>query len=145
MSMSYKLVLLLFALSILAAFAPAESSENYTVNLTANKFLGNYLVNESGFALYYFSDDANANGLSTCIGECAAKWPPFYAEKIILPDSLRYPDFSTITRADGQKQTTLKGWPLYLYSGDKETGDVFGSELKGLWHVIDPQNLPQLF
>ena len=28
-------------------------SSNYSVNLSANKFLGSYLVNQSGFALYY--------------------------------------------------------------------------------------------
>lgn len=122
----------------------AES--NYTINVTANKFLGDYLVNQSGFALYYFSDDKTASGASTCYDDCATKWPPFYAEKIILPDSLRIVDFASITRIDGSKQTTFKGWPLYLYSGDGAAGDIFGNGLQdNRWHIFDPQDQPQLF
>lgn len=144
MSRSHKLVLLFLAVSILSISAMAQS--NYTINLTANKFLGNYLTNESGFALYYFSDDSTANGASSCYGDCATNWPPFYAEKITLPDSLRAVDFASITRTDGSKQTTFKGWPLYLYSGDEAAGDVFGNGREdNRWHIFDPQDLPQLF
>lgn len=140
---SHKLVLLFLAVSILSIPALAES--NYTVNITANKFLGNYLVNQSGFALYYFSDDAGGLDASTCYDECAEKWPPFYAETITLPDSLRPVDFATITRTDGSKQTTFKGWPLYLYSRDGAPGDVFGNDQEGKrWHIIDPQDQPQI-
>jgi predicted lipoprotein with Yx(FWY)xxD motif len=144
MSRSYKLMLLFIAVSILSIPALAESS--YSVNITADKFLGNYLVNESGFTLYYFSNDGSASGSSTCYDDCASKWPPFYAETLTLPDSLRSVDFATITRTDGSKQTTFKGWPLYLYSKDQAPGDLFGNGREdNLWHVIDPQEQPQLF
>ena len=66
---------------------------------------------------------------------------PSYAEKIVLPESLRSVDFATITRTDGSKQTTFKGWPLYLYSRDGAEGDTFGNGQKGLWHVIDPDGI----
>ena len=79
------LVSLFLAVSILSISALAES--NYSVNVTSNKFLGNYLVNQSGFALYYFSDDGSEDGASTCFDDCASKWPPFYAETITVPDS----------------------------------------------------------
>jgi len=138
-------VLLFLALSLLSVSAWAENSGEYTVNVSVNKFLGEYLVNQSGFALYYFSDDANANGASSCVDDCAATWPPFYAEKISPPDRLRIVEFATITRTDGRKQTTFKGWPLYLYSRDSAPGDVFGNGQKGLWHIVDPSNQPQLF
>ncbi len=135
--------LALFALSILCL--PALAEDNYSVNVSADKFLGTLLVNQSGYTLYYFSGDAGGDGASTCIDECAAKWPPFYAEVITVPESLRTVDFSTITRADGSKQTTYKGWPLYLYSGDGEPGDTFGSERDdGLWHIVSPQDQSEL-
>ena len=144
MSRSQMIVFLFLAVSILSISAQAES--NYTVNVTANKFLGDYLVNESGFALYYFTDDGSGNGASTCFDDCASKWPPFYAETITVPDSLRPVDFATITRTDGSKQTTFKGWPLYLSSRDEAAGDVFGNGREdNRWHVIDPQDQPQLF
>ncbi len=145
LSRSYKLVLLFLALSILSISALAENSEGYTVNVSVNKFLGEYLVNQSGFALYYFSDDSDAGGASTCVDDCAVTWPPFYARVISLPDSLRSVDFATITRTDGSKQTTFKGWPLYLYSRDSAAGDIFGNGQKGHWHIVDPSNQPQLF
>ena len=144
MSRSHKLVLLFLCVSILSISALAES--NYTVNLTTNKFLGSYLVNQSGFALYYFSDDGSASGASTCYDDCASKWPPFYAETISVPDSLRSVDFAAITRTDGSKQTTFKGWPLYFSIRDEAAGDVYGNGREdNLWHVVDPQDRPQLF
>ena len=145
MSGSYKLVLLFLALFILSVSALAENPGGYTVNVSVNKFLGEYLVNQNGLALYYFSDDANANGASTCVDDCAVTWPPFYASVISLPDSLRSVDFATITRPDGSKQTTFKGWPLYLYSRDSTAGDTFGNGQKDHWHIVDPSNQPQLF
>ncbi|MDD2755802.1 MAG: hypothetical protein PHS80_09775 [Methanothrix sp.] len=143
MSRSNKLVLLFLAVSILSISALAES--NYSVNLSADKFLGNYLVNQSGFTLYYFSDDGSASGVSTCYDDCASKWPPFYAEMITVPDSLRTSDFAAITRTDGSKQTTFKGWPLYFSSRDQAPGDIYGNGREdNLWHVVDPQDQPQL-
>ena len=144
MSRSYRLVLLFLAVSILSISALAES--NYSVNLTADKFLGYYLVNQSDFALYYFSDDGSAGGVSTCYDDCASKWPPFYAQTLTVPDSLRTIDFATITRTDGSKQTTFKGWPLYFSSLDKAPGDLFGNgREENRWHIIDPQDQSQLF
>ena len=145
MSKIQQIVLLFLCLSILSISAMAQSS-NYSVNLSANKFLGSYLVNQSGFALYYYSSDSSAGGASACYGDCASTWKPFYAEKITLPDSLNSADFAAITRTDGSKQTTYKGWPLYLYSRDQAAGDVFGNgKEKSLWHVVNPMDQPQLF
>lgn len=145
MSRSYEIVLLLFALSILSISALAESPDKYTINLSSSKFLGEFLVNQSGFTLYYTSDDSTGNGGSTCYEDCASTWIPFYAGELILPDSLRSTDFATITRTDGSKQTTIKGWPLYLYSRDTGAGDTYGSEKKGVWHVVNPADMSQLF
>jgi len=135
-------MLIILCLSTLSIPALAQSSE-YSVNVSEDKFLGNYLVNQTGFALYYYSNDSSINGDSTCYDECAETWKPFHAENMTLPDSLRPIDFATITRTDGSKQTTFKEWPLYLYSGDSDAGDVFGSGKEGLWHVVDPMNQPQ--
>lgn len=47
-------------------------------------------------------------------------------------------DFGSITRADGTKQTTYYGWPLYYYSGDANPGDVKGDGFLGVWFVFMP-------
>jgi len=143
MSMSHKIALLFLAALILSVPVMAES--RYTINVSADKFLGEFLVNQSGFTLYTFSDDGSAMGLSTCYDDCSAKWSPFYVETISLPDSLMPGDFASITRTDGLKQTTFRGWPLYLYSGDRDAGDVFGDgREENRWHVVSPLDLPQL-
>jgi predicted lipoprotein with Yx(FWY)xxD motif len=128
----------------LAMSSPADSSDSYTVNIYENKFIGSYLVNQTGFTLYFYSNDAKGGGTSTCNDGCAEVWLPFYAPSLSLPETLRSVDFGTITRADGSKQTTFKGWPLYLYSRDTASRDTWGSEKDGLWHVVDPMGQPQL-
>ncbi|OPY48420.1 MAG: Secreted repeat of unknown function [Methanosaeta sp. PtaU1.Bin060] len=145
------IAILILALSVPALSLPsitmpdqADSPESYTVNIYENKFLGSYLANETGFTLYYYSNDSKGDGASTCIDGCPEMWPPFYAPSLSLPESLRSVDFATITRADGSKQTTFKGWPLYLYSRDTAPKDTWGSEKDGLWHVVDPMGQPQL-
>ena len=144
MSKSHRLMLVLIALSILSISALAES--NYTVNLTTDKFLGSYLVNQSGFTLYYFSQDKDAAGGSACYDDCAALWTAFYAgDDLSLPESLRSSDFASIMRTDGSKQTTYRGWPLYLYSEDHAEGDINGQgEQDGLWNIISPDDVPQM-
>lgn len=143
MSKNYSLVIILMALSVLSITVSAWA-EDYTITTSSNKFLGTYLVNQSGFTLYYTQNDSAANSASTCYGECAALWPPFYAQDLSLPDNLRSIDFGVITRTDGSKQTTFKGWPLYYYGKDRDHGDTWGEGIDGVWHVIDPDNQPQL-
>ncbi len=140
---NHSLVILLLALAVLSISISAWA-EDYTIATSSNKFLGTYLVNQSGFTLYYTQNDSKVNGASTCYGECAALWHPFYAPDLSLPDSLRTVDFGTITRTDGSKQTTFKGWPLYYYGKDEAHGDTWGNDVDGVWHVVDPDNQPQL-
>ena len=146
MSYGHKIGLLFLAALVISMVSmPSLGEENYSVNLAADKFLGDYLVNQSGFTLYYFSDDSEANGGSSCYDDCASIWRPFFAGDILVPNTLNSADFSTITRSDGSSQTTFKGWPLYLYSRDREAGDAFGNGREdGLWQVVNPLEQPQL-
>ena len=69
-------------------------------------------------------------------------WVPFYTASVAVPASLNKANFGTITRSNGQKQTTFKGYPLYYYSGDKAPGDTNGEGVGGVWHVVNPDNFP---
>jgi predicted lipoprotein with Yx(FWY)xxD motif len=133
---------LVFVVSLLATAAAAQMMENYTVNTAMNETLGTYLVNDTGFALYYFANDAPGNGKSTCYGECVDLWPLFYAEDIVVPEGLNETDFTTVDREDGQMQTAYKGWPLYFYYLDKEEGDVLGQGVRDVWFVVNPADFP---
>ena len=53
-----------------------------------------------------------------------------------MDPELRPIDFDTITREDGSKQLTYKGWPLYLYSGDTKPFEAFAKFAEGADLVI---------
>jgi predicted lipoprotein with Yx(FWY)xxD motif len=139
----YHPVILLAALAILTITAMAEPGD-YTVNISSNKFLGDFLVNQSGYTLYYFQNDSQLVADSACYGECAELWHPFYVARLILPESLMRVDFDDITRADGSRQTTFRDWPLYLYAKDTMPGDARGNDIDGTWHIVIPENQSRL-
>lgn len=95
--------------------------------------LGNVLADESGKTLYVFANDAD--GTATCTGNCLTNWPVFYRETPTLGGGLTAADFTTITRADGSKQTAFKGWPLYYFKNDVKAGDVAGENVGNVWSV----------
>ena len=51
-------------------------------------------------------------------------------------------DFGTITREDGEKQTTFRGYPLYYWVNDNGAGDTTGNGVKGVWFVVNPDDFP---
>jgi len=138
------LVILALAAAMLATAsaqmmnATKAENEMYTVNISSNASLGMHLVNATGFTLYYFMNDAQGKGTSACNGQCAGLWPPFYAEKIVVPAGLNASDFTSMMRTDGKEQTAYKGWPLYYYSMDKKSGDAMGQGKNNIWFVVKP-------
>lgn len=96
----------------------------------------NYIVDAKGRILYFFTQDVM--GESKCSGECINAWPIFYEEKISVSSDLSPADFGTITRTDGKKQTSYKGWPLYYFSGDAAPGDANGEKINNVWFIARP-------
>lgn len=103
------------------------------VQLTANAKFGSVLSDNNGRSLYFFSKDVA--GASVCVDGCATTWPPFYKENPAIGTGLLATDFGVITRTDGSKQTTYKGWPLYFYSLDAKPGDTNGDAIGNLWAI----------
>ncbi|WP_338872971.1 hypothetical protein WBJ53_29320 [Spirosoma sp. SC4-14] len=95
--------------------------------------LGNVLTGSGGKTLYFFASDVD--GTSNCSGTCKETWPVYYEENLTLGTGLKASDFATITRADGDKQTTYKGWPLYYFKNDTKAGDVAGENVGNVWMV----------
>jgi len=120
------------------------------ISIASNAVLGRYLTNKQGRTLYMFADDAD--GVSTCTGNCQSLWPPFSADLATakLDTGLLATDFSTITRAGGINQVTYKGWPLYTYSpsandgygnttnSPEAAGSTNGDGFLGLWFIAKP-------
>lgn len=121
-----------------------SSTSAFSVKVVNNATLGSYLVNGSGFTLYYFAPDTVGNATSPPVSvcntaeACISVWPAFYAANIVVPAGLNASDFTTFKRLDGSPQTAYKGHPLYLYLGDTGPGIVTGNDINingGYWYV----------
>ena len=108
----------------------AYAANPITVGETAK---GKTLVDANGMTLYVFAKDSM--GKSACNGACAANWPPVAASA----DDKAADGYAIITRADGSKQWSYKGKPLYTWAKDMKPGDITGDGfLNGAWHVAQP-------
>ncbi len=125
-------LLIIFAISISSFIVNAQN-----VKLSNDTNLGQILTDQDGNTLYYFSKDATPN-MSSCMGGCVTNWPIFYAENITVDTGLDAADFGQFQRADGNMQTTYKGWPLYYFIGDMAAGDTNGDGKKNVWYVAKP-------
>jgi predicted lipoprotein with Yx(FWY)xxD motif len=116
--------------------------QSATLMLATDARLGNHLVDGGGRTLYYFAKDVPAGGTqaanSNCNAGCLAIWPIFNADNVVA-QGINATDVGQITRTDGSKQTTYKGFPLYYYAGDTAAGDTNGEGVGGIWYVVhDP-------
>ena len=122
------------------AFGGGERSAGAaTVTAHASRF-GKVLFDGSGRALYLFKRDTSSR--STCSGACAKAWPPFLTRRAPKAGTgARASLLGTTKRANGTRQVTYAGHPLYRYTGDKKPGQIkcenavtFG----GRWLVVSP-------
>jgi predicted lipoprotein with Yx(FWY)xxD motif len=125
-----------FAIVATGAAAPAN-----TISLASPEGLEEYLVDQDGYALYYFSLDVPGSGTSSCGETCIHDWPPFYTGQVVIPPNLSYFDFGTIYREDGLAQTTYRGWPLYTFVNDYKAGDIKGEGRDGRF-LAGPGRMP---
>lgn len=128
-----------FTMAFLAGLlltATVSLADHHAVKVSQKDGVGSFLVDTKGMTLYSFKKDSP--GKSACEGDCLAKWPLYFRESVAVKDGVKAEDFATITRADGQKQTTYKGMPLYYFVGDKNPGDTTGQGVKDVWYVVTP-------
>jgi predicted lipoprotein with Yx(FWY)xxD motif len=118
----------------------AASSSGAAAVKTADGLGAKLLVDGQGRTLYLFESDTSDT--STCSGACAQAWPPLTSKGAATASSGADTSMlGTITRADGSKQVTYAGHPLYLFSGDKQAGDTNGEGSDGFgakWYALDP-------
>lgn len=107
---------------------------------TASGPLGRHLVGASGRTVYLWVADKGST--STCSGACAGNWPPVIAKAApIAGGGVTAADLSTTTRANGGKQVTYNGHPLYYYLGDSGSGSTSGQGSDGYgakWWLVAP-------
>ncbi|MFJ3792339.1 hypothetical protein [Kitasatospora sp. NPDC090091] len=100
--------------------------------------LGAIVTDGSGFTVYRFDRDTANPSMSDCNGTCAATWPPVPASGGATVKGVDSKLVGTVTRADGSKQLTLNGWPVYRYAPDTKPGDTKGEGVQGTWFVLTP-------
>ncbi|WP_329118767.1 hypothetical protein [Streptomyces sp. NBC_01465] len=120
---------------------PTATSTTAAADLSTAKVdkVGTVVTNAKGFVLYRFDKDTAKPPASNCTGDCAALWPPAVATGSSV--SIQGIDKSlvgTVTRADGTKQLTLAGWPLYTYAKDDEPREAYGQGVGGTWFAATP-------
>nr|WP_288811048.1 hypothetical protein [uncultured Sphingobacterium sp.] len=118
---------------------PDVENKNKGVQITANSQFGSILTDENGKTLYFFSNDTK--GSSTCSGNCLATWPVYYSSEASTDVKIDKSLLGEIIREDGSKQSTFKGWPLYYYAGDSESGQAKGDAVNKIWYVAKPDYL----
>ncbi|MBU0674906.1 MAG: hypothetical protein KJ950_09715 [Proteobacteria bacterium] len=132
-----RLVIVIVSLLLFVGIALAD---HHAVKINEKEGVGRYLTDAEGMTIYWFMQDTP--GKSVCAGPCSAKWPPYYREIVAAPAGILADEFVNMTRADGAKQTTFRGYPLYYRAGDKTAGDTGGQGLNDVWFVINPDTFP---
>ena len=87
------------------------------------------LADAAGRNVYTFDKDEAAK--SNCSGACLATWPAFVAKAEAMPKG----EFGII-EANGVRQWTVNGKPLYYFAGDAKPGERNGDGKGGTWHIV---------
>jgi predicted lipoprotein with Yx(FWY)xxD motif len=146
LAMKRSIVLLLAAVAISAcggaaygvnASAPAKAGKAASVSLRTTK-LGRILVDSRGRTLYLFAKDTGSK--STCSGACAAGWPPLVTTgRAHAGAGVPARKLGTTRRANGSRQVTYAGHPLYRFAGDTKAGQTNGqgqSAFGARWYAV---------
>ena len=108
-----------------------------TVEMGKHAQLGDILVDSAGRTLYRFTNDGP--NVSNCSGACAQNWPPLTVAGDAVAAGEGVPaGLGVINRADGTRQATFNGQPLYYYIADTAPGDARGQGVGSIWFVVSP-------
>jgi predicted lipoprotein with Yx(FWY)xxD motif len=135
-----KITMVLVVIGVLAFGVSTALCMHHAVKIQNKDGIGKYFTDTEGNALYWFKKDSP--GKSSCMGPCLEKWPVYYRETVAAPKNIDAKEFGTITREDGKKQTTFRGYPLYYWINDKQPGDTNGQGTFNIWFVVNPDNFP---
>ena len=105
-----------------------------TVIIVQHSNLGWVMATAKGIVVYTYAKDSKG-GPPTCTGPCAAVWAPVTGIPRPGPVDTFPGTFGTVTLADGTKQITYNGYPLYTLKGAGAL-TTRGNGIEGLWHVI---------
>jgi predicted lipoprotein with Yx(FWY)xxD motif len=98
--------------------------------------VGYVLALANGQVVYMYDKDTKGGSASACTDSCASVWLPVTGSKpVVSPADTGLGALGTIAGANGAKQITYNGMPLYTYKGAKALTTA-GNGVGGMWHVI---------
>ncbi|QEU97057.1 hypothetical protein CP970_03075 [Streptomyces kanamyceticus] len=102
------------------------------------KKLGKVVTDSAGFTLYRFDKDSAQPPTSRCDAACLKAWPAVPATGAKAAPGVDASLLGEVTAADGTKQLTIGGWPMYRYAQDAKPGDAKGQGVGGTWYAAAP-------
>jgi predicted lipoprotein with Yx(FWY)xxD motif len=119
--------------------SPVSATPSATMVQTRATSLGQVLVDAQGRTMYLFEQD---NGtMSTCTGSCTSVWPPVPVSGApTVSGGASATAVGVATEANGVKQLTYAGHPLYYFAGDGQPGQTRGQaidEFGAKWYALD--------
>jgi len=107
---------------------------------SAKTALGRVVADGRGRTLYLFAKDTRTR--SACSGICGVYWPPLLKKGgALVVKGVQRSLLGTVRRADGTRQVTYAGHPLYTFSGDTGRGQTNGEGLRDFgasWFALTP-------
>lgn len=100
-----------------------------------------YVADSRRRAVYLLEGDSDG---SKCTEACLRQWAPLFppTAEPTVSGNLAPALIGTVDRADGSRQITYNGHPLYHYAGDDRTGSTAGHGTRdewGQWYLLTPQ------
>ena len=92
--------------------------------------IGTVFTTKAGASLYTYDQDIKPD-VSACVAACAQAWPPYLAAEDAKPEGA----WTLATRADGKKQWSFRGKPVYTFARDVAPGTTLGDGVQDIWHV----------
>ena len=68
----------------------------------------------------------------------SSPWPPVITTSATPKVEGVTGTVGTIAHADGKKQVTVNGMPVYLCQKDKAPGDITGQGVGNVWYLVGP-------
>lgn len=101
------------------------------------------IVTINGWTAYRFEADEDNPSQVNCLNDCLITWPPALTDgSEVQTAGIDRSLVSTVKRADGLVQVTLRGWPLYRFKEDKVQSDTKGEGIGGNWSAVKPDGKP---
>jgi predicted lipoprotein with Yx(FWY)xxD motif len=127
-------------MAAIGAATATAATRGTTIKLTKMN-RGKILTTARGFTLYMFSRDKRNKDVCVKIQDCTTVWPLVTSKsKPVAGPGVKSRLLGTIKLADGSRQVTYNGWPLYTYIGDRfprSTQFVGLKQSGGFWWALN--------